>query len=34
MLGTRIHNVHLSNKLQSINTYGGNKWVTIKKISW
>jgi hypothetical protein len=25
MLGTRIHNVHLSNKLQSINTYGGNK---------
>ena len=25
MLGLRIHNVHLSNKLQSINTYGGNK---------
>jgi hypothetical protein len=25
MLGTCIHNVHLSNKLQSINTYGGNK---------
>jgi hypothetical protein len=25
MLGTRIHNEHLSNKLQSINTYGGNK---------
>jgi hypothetical protein len=24
-LGLRIHNVHLSNKLQSINTYGGNK---------
>ena len=24
-LGLRIHNVHLSNKLQSINTYKGNK---------
>jgi hypothetical protein len=23
--------VHLSNKLQSINTYGGNKWATRKK---
>jgi hypothetical protein len=25
MLGTRIHNVHLINKLESIKTYGGNK---------
>jgi hypothetical protein len=33
MLGTRIHNVHLSNKLQSINTYGGNKWTAIHKIA-
>jgi len=24
-LGTRIHNEHLANKIQSIKTYGGNK---------